>query len=149
MTSEKYSFNEARVAHLDKIIDAFRDGHYEILAMELFNGELIVGFTDLDFEQSPIIINLPLHLVERVEPQLDSLYDRVMLRFYPYKNIADVMGELILPEMPKVIFCPDKDVIDYYINYWSATRASYLAENATEQNVIEDSSFDIISESVS
>lgn len=135
--------------HLDKIIDAFRDGHYEILAMELFNGELIVGFTDLDFEHSPIIINLPLHLVERVEPQLDSLHDRVMLRFYPYKNIADAMGELILPEMPKVIFCPDKDVIDYYINYWSATRASYLAENATEQNVIEDSSFDIISESVS
>lgn len=122
------SENEAKavIEYIDEHIDAYMEEAYNIVCVELYNGEKILCMYDFD---DPTTLYMPIHLIENITN--DDYAYKISYLLYPYHNLASDCSELMLDEIPKVVFAPKSVLMMRYMTYWNDTKAVY--ESVLEQ----------------
>lgn len=147
MKSQLKKLDQIALDQIEAILEAHMDGELTLVCCE-FNNEVVVGFVDLqgeieyygendDDEESEIIepsllntyftINLPVNLIEvSGYDEDDKIYSSY--KFYPYKQIADEVCEVLLKTPPEVMFFPNESIIKTYFSYWDRYKQVILDE---------------------
>lgn len=117
MKSEKNSF-DANIADLiDKIFESHDNGELSLVCVE-HNGEVLVGFVEVGEKfNEGYYLQLPIHLIECTGyDEMDNLYSSY--KFFPYRQLADIFGEIYFSNKPNVIFTPSDDIVESFVAYW-------------------------------
>lgn len=144
MKSQLKKLDQIALDQIEAVLESHMDGDLTLVCCE-FNNEVVVGFVDLkgdieyygedDEEDLEIIessmlntyftINLPINLIEvSGYDENDKIYSSY--KFYPYKQIADEVCEVLLKTPPDVIFFPNESIIKTYFSYWDRYKKSIL-----------------------
>lgn len=144
MKSQLKKSDQFALDQIDAVFDAYTDGDLTMVCCE-FNNEIVIGFVDLkgnvEYENfindsdenveidnyqlldSYFTINLPINLIEvSGYDEDDKLYSTY--KFYPYKQIADEVCEVLLKNNPDVMFFPNESIVKTYFAYWHRYKAS-------------------------
>lgn len=148
MKSQLKKFDQIALEQIDAIFEEHMNGNLTLVCCE-FNNEVVVGFVDLngqveydeesgeenkfDLLDSYFTINLPINLIEFSgyddDDKLHSSY-----KFYPYKQIADEICEVLLRTPPEVMFFPNDNIITTYFSYWDRYKQLILDEYKDEED---------------
>lgn len=147
MTSSNNKYNESEVQEepqteeeryisecLSYMIDnynRFNAGELQLVCAELHNGQIIICLTNID---EATILYMPVHLYETTS-EIDGVYSP-SYAFYPYQNLADEFGEIIIPEEPAIIFNPKQSIKDKYFEYWDRVKNILVKDLNLEENDI-------------
>lgn len=129
---------QAVIEYIDTYIAAYMNEEFNIMCVELYNGEKVLCMYDLD---DPTLLYMPIHLIENINTD-DYVY-KISYLLYPYHNLASECSELILDEPPKVIFAPKSLLLFRYMEYWNELKDAYSniltnqLEDESDNNYIE------------
>ncbi len=132
---------KAVIEYIDTYIDAYMDEEFNIMCVELYNGEKVLCMYDAN---EPTVLYMPIHLIESVNS--DEYTYKISYLLYPYHNLASECSELILDEPPKVMFAPKSLLLFRYMGYWNDIKTAYSKvlsnqlEEETEIDYIESQS---------
>ena len=115
----------ASIKYIDEFIQNYIDGDYIILCVELANNCTILCMVHMDdFPDNASILYMPVQLIESHETTDDGYY-KSYYSFTTYNGIASDCSEIILNDIPAVMYTPRSNIILRYMDYWKNVKAGY------------------------